>query len=285
MTVPPGRRGQDWRMGSPFRYSRRAFIGMAAGAAAGAAAIPAVTAGCRSAGPGGTSPGAGPAPSRRGPVPENSLPGDPHWDIRHLGPAGAMLGYAGDLARRVWRSGTVTGHRQREPEVLRPARTVEARWEPSLTIPTHDWPEGSYLLRMDSEEGAQRFAPVTVRSAKTAGKTVIKNSVETWQAYNLWGGYNLYNGPGGATDYNNRSLAVSLDRPYDRQGAFMFLYHEGSWSSWPNGSACRWPTSPAWTSRRTRTCWTGPVRCSRSVTTNTGHRRSGPASRPPGTPG
>jgi len=246
-------------MGSPFRYSRRAFIGMAAGAAAGAAAIPAVTAGCQSAGPGGTSPGAGPAPSRRGPVPENSLPGDPHWDIRHLGPADAMLGYAGrasvlpgepitlyasttarsftvsafrmgwyagDLARRVWRSGTVTGHRQRRPEVLRPARTVEARWEPSLTIPTHDWPEGSYLLRMDSEEGAQRFAPVTVRSAKTAGKTVIKNSVETWQAYNLWGGYNLYNGPGGATDYNNRSLAVSLDRPYDRQGAFMFLYHE-----------------------------------------------------------
>src|SRR6266487_828154 len=95
MTVPPGRRGQDWRMGSPFRYSRRAFIGMAAGAAAGAAAIPAVTAGCQSAGPGGTSPGAGPAPSRRGPVPENSLPGDPHWDIRHLGPADAMLGYAG----------------------------------------------------------------------------------------------------------------------------------------------------------------------------------------------
>jgi len=42
----------------------------------------------------------------------------------------------------------------------------------------------------------------------------------------MWGGYDLYNGPRGITDYNNRSLAVSLDRPYDRQGAFMFLYHE-----------------------------------------------------------
>jgi hypothetical protein len=243
-------------MGSPSSYSRRAFIGMAAGAAA----VPAVTAGCQSGSPGGAShPGPGPAPSRRRPVPENSLPGDPRWNIRHLGAPGAMLGYAGqasvlpgepitlyasttgrsftvsafrmgwyhgDLARRVWRSGTVAGHTQRKPVVLKPTNTVEARWEPSLTIPTHGWPEGSYLLRMDSEAGPQRFVPVTVRSAKTAGKTVIKNAVETWQAYNTWGGYDLYNGPRGIADYSNRSLAVSLDRPYDRQGAFMFLYHE-----------------------------------------------------------
>ena len=243
-------------MGSPSRFSRRAFIGLAAGAAA----VPVVTAGCQSADSGGApKSGARPAASRRGPVPENSLPGDPRWDIRHLGDPDAMLGYAGqasvlpgepitlyasttgrsftvtafrmgwyggDLARKVWRSGTVTGHKQNKPVVLKPANTVETRWDPSVTIPTHDWPEGSYLLRMDSEAGAQRFVPVTVRSAKTAGKTVIKNSVETWQAYNMWGGYDLYNGPGGITDYKNRSLAVSLDRPYDRQGAFMFLYHE-----------------------------------------------------------
>ena len=79
---------------------------------------------------------------------------------------------------------------------------------------------------MDAESGAQRYVPVTVRSASTAGKTVIKNSVSTWQAYNTWGGYDLYNGPGGIADYNNRALAVSLDRPYDASGAYMFLYHE-----------------------------------------------------------
>jgi hypothetical protein len=82
------------------------------------------------------------------------------------------------------------------------------------------------VLRLDAEHGAQRFVPVTVRSASTAGKTVIKNGVETWQAYNTWGGYDLYNGPGGVGDYANRSLAVSLDRPYDANGAYMFLYHE-----------------------------------------------------------
>jgi len=242
-------------MSSPSRYSRRAFIGIAAAAAA----IPAVTAGCQGGGagnaPGG---GASPASSRRRTM-ENSLPGDPHWDISHLGGPDAMMGYAGqasvlpgeqitlyasttsrsftvsafrmgwyrgDLARLVWHSGTVRGHRQRKPDLIKPTNTVEARWGPSLSIATHDWPEGSYLLRLDSADGPQRFVPVTVRSASTSGKIVIKNAVETWQAYNTWGGYDLYNGPGGIADYNNRSLAVSLDRPYDRQGAFMFLYHE-----------------------------------------------------------
>jgi len=55
---------------------------------------------------------------------------------------------------------------------------------------------------------------------------VIKNGVETWQAYNTWGGYDLYNGPGGVGDYANRSLAVSLDRPYDHEGAYLFLIYE-----------------------------------------------------------
>jgi hypothetical protein len=192
-------------------------------------------------------------------VAENSLPGDPHWKITQLGERADMLGYAGQAsvlrgqeitlyasttarsfqvhafrmgwyggarARLVWSSPATNGRQQRAPTLIQPTRTVEADWGPSLTIPTDDWPEGSYLLRMDSEAGPQRYVPVTVRSATTAGKIVIKNCTETWQAYNTWGGYNLYNGPGGAADYNNRSLAVSLDRPYDSNGAYMFLWHE-----------------------------------------------------------
>jgi len=243
-------------MGSPSRYSRRAFIGMAAGAAA----VPAVTAGCQLSGSGSTpKSGASPASSHRGPVSENSLPGYRDWDIKHVGGPDAIMGYAGqasvlpgekitlyvsttsrsftvkafrmgwysgDLARLVWRSATVPGHKQSKPTLVRPTNTVQTHWGPSLTVPTDGWPEGSYLLRLDSETGRQRFVPVTVRSAKTAGKTVIKNGVETWQAYNTWGGYDLYNGPGGVADYNNRSLAVSLDRPYDQNGAYMFLFHE-----------------------------------------------------------
>src|SRR5215469_8550675 len=235
--------------------SRRAFLGLAA------ATVSAAAAGCtRVAEADDTAPAGSPRPATvRRRVSENALAGDPHWNIRHLGPPGAMLGYAGqasvlpgepitiyasttarsftvsafrmgwyrgDLARLVWRSPAVPGRRQRKPVLIRPANTVEAHWEPSLSMPTQGWPEGCYLLRLDAESGAQRFVPVTVRSAITAGKIVIKNAVETWQAYNTWGGYDLYHGPGGITDYDNRSLAVSLDRPYDASGAFMFLYHE-----------------------------------------------------------
>ena len=251
------------RMGLPSQYahySRRAFFGIAAAATAvGAAACDAAA---RAVG-GKASPGKAHdqalGAKARGPVRENDLPGDPHWNIRHLGAPDAIVGYAGqasvlpgepvtlyvsttarsfrvsafrmgwykgDEARLLWKSGTVQGHRQRQPDLIQPTNTVDAKWDPSLTVPTDDWPEGSYLLRMDAENGAQRFVPVTVRSASTAGKTVIKNGVETWQAYNTWGGYDLYNGPGGVADYGNRSLAVSLDRPYDANGAYMFLYHE-----------------------------------------------------------
>jgi hypothetical protein len=236
-------------------HSRRAFIGLAA-----AAAAPAVAA-CagNGAGPGGAAHGGARRSPRPAAVSENSRDGDPNWGIRHLGAPDAIMGYAGqasvlpgeaitlyvsttarsftvsafrmgwysgDRARLLWRSATVRGRRQPGPTVIRPANTVETRWDPALTVPTHGWPEGAYLLRLDAESGAQRFVPVTVRSASTAGKIVIKNAVSTWQAYNTWGGYDLYNGPGGISDYASRSLAVSLDRPYDASGAYMFLYHE-----------------------------------------------------------
>jgi len=233
--------------------SRRTFLALAA-----AAAAPAVAACAGKAAASGTAHVRGPAAQRRT-VSENSLAGDPNWDIRHLGAPDAIMGYAGqasvlpgeaitlyasttarsftvsafrmgwyggDQARLLWRSGTVRGHQQSRPILIRPTSTVETRWDPALSVPTHGWPEGCYLLRLDAESGPQRFVPVTVRSASAAGKIVIKNSVSTWQAYNTWGGYDLYNGPGGISDYANRSLAVSLDRPYDASGAYMFLYHE-----------------------------------------------------------
>ena len=244
--------------GGPPPPSRRRVLGLAATAAA-AGSLTAAVAGCSPAEPAAAGASHRPAESGRRHVGENALPGDPHWAIRHVGPPDAMLGYAGqasvlagdpitlyasttarsfrvsafrmgwyrgDLARLLWQSATVRGHQQRAASLVEDTRTVEANWGPSLQIPTDDWPAGSYLLRLDSEAGAQRYVPVTVRSASVEGRTVIKNCTATWQAYNQWGGYNLYNGPGGAADYDNRSLAVSLDRPFDANGAYMFLWHE-----------------------------------------------------------
>ena len=102
---------------------------------------------------------------------------------------------------------------------------MQTDWDPVVEVPTDDWPAGAYLLRLDADSGAQRYVPVTVRSATTAGKVVLKAAVATWQAYNTWGGYDLYMGPG-QSYYANRSLAVSLNRPYDLNGADMFLTYE-----------------------------------------------------------
>jgi hypothetical protein len=250
------------RSGSRRGPSRRRFIGLAAAAAAVPAAAIAADKLLNSGNSGAK--GASEATERAGlpvsrVVTENSLPGDPNWGISNLGNPNDMIGYAGqasvlpgqpvtlyasttapsfvvrafrigyyggDNARLVWTSPTTTGRQQAASALTSGTNTVSCNWEPSLTIPTDDWPEGSYLLRMDSETGPQRYVPVTVRSASTAGKTVIKNSTATWQAYNTFGGYDLYNGPAGAADYNNRSLAVSLDRPFDSNGAYYFTWHE-----------------------------------------------------------
>jgi hypothetical protein len=248
-------------MSSGRRITRRGFVTLAATAAAGTAAAAVAADKLMSSGTpakAGTSDGKRPVAARRT-VSENSLPGDRDWNVKHIGAPNAIMGYSGqasvlpgqpitlyvsttarsftvkafrmgwyggDEARLLWQSPTVRGHRQRRYTVTEDTRTVQTNWGPSLTVPTHDWPPGSYLLRLDSEAGAQRFVPVTVRSPSTKGRTVLKASTATWQAYNLWGGYNLYNGPGGVADYNNRSLVVSLDRPFDIDGATAFLVHE-----------------------------------------------------------
>ena len=233
--------------------SRRAFLGL------GAFGIAAAAAGCTTGGD--STPAASGATPRASSRPrllsENSRPGDPHWEIRHLGAANAIMGYAGaasvvtgqsfplfvsttasgfrvrafrlgwyrgDGARQVWKSGPLRGNRQGAPGLTGATNTVQTAWAPVVEVPTDDWPPGAYLLRLDSDSGAQRYVPVTVRSESTAGRVVLKSCVSTWQAYNTWGGYDLYKGPGGS--YENRSTAVSLDRPYDLNGADMFLTYE-----------------------------------------------------------
>jgi hypothetical protein len=95
-----------------------------------------------------------------------------------------------------------------------------------VRVPTAGWPEGAYLFRLTARSGAQRYMPFVVRSADTRGKVLLVHATSTWQAYNTWGGYSLYQGPGGPIDYANRSYVVSFDRPYDLDGAAKFLICE-----------------------------------------------------------
>ncbi|MER7512275.1 N,N-dimethylformamidase beta subunit family domain-containing protein [Streptomyces lavendulae] len=190
---------------------------------------------------------------------ENARPGNADWHVTKAGPARAIEGFAdrvsvlpgesfglyvsttaprftvsayrmgwygGARARLVWRSEALQGVRQPEHTVEPGTRMVRTRWPRTASVDTKGWPEGCYLLRLDAQGGeGQRFVPVTVRSAATAGRTVIVNAVATWQAYNRWGGYGSYDGPSGG--YASRSLAVTFDRPYEYDdGAGLFLVYE-----------------------------------------------------------
>lgn len=136
--------------------------------------------------------------------------------------------YAGFLGRQVWRSPWIKGAQQAAPVLTPGTYMVTAPWDPTLSIETHDWPEGCYLIKLTTDEGDERYVPITVRSAHARGKTLFINEVTTWVAYNQWGlGYNVYSGPNTrAGDYSRRSRKVSFDRPYDQSGAPLFLWYE-----------------------------------------------------------
>lgn len=227
---------------------RRHFLGAAA-AAAGAGAAGMTLAGCDSDTEPRPDPSAGHAVGTR-----TTGSG---WRVHSVGPPGAVEGYTdkvsvvpgedfglyvsttapgfrvsahrigwygGAQARLVWRSDRLAGHVQGEPHLDSVTRTVRTDWEKSVRIRTADWPEGAYLLRLEAENGHQRYVPLVVRSRSGAGKTVLMHAPATWQAYNRWGGYSLYLGADGS--YRTRSLAVTFDRPYDKDGAEKFLVYE-----------------------------------------------------------
>jgi len=210
-----------------------------------------------SAGPGPATSAPSPARPQPFPVAENRRAGTSAWRITHLGAPDAIEGYPdqqsvlpgqsfrlyvsttaksfqvkafrfgwyhGHQARLVWTSPSARGQRQTAIRTAPGTHMVTAPWRPSLTVTTTGWPSGSYLLRLDASNGAERFVPITVRSASTAGAVVILNDNTTWQAYNAWGGYSLYQGPDGLP--RDRGYAVSFDRPYDQNGAGRFLFFD-----------------------------------------------------------
>ena len=184
------------------------------------------------------------APSPAGTPAENALPGDPRWRITHPGHLYQLEGFAdradvlpgtsfrlfvsttarsfrvrafrmgwygGDLARLVWTSPATPGRYQPGAKIVQPGSMAVAPWQPSLTVPTTGWPPGSYLLRLDASTGVQSYVPIVLRSPSVAGRVVLVSAVTSYQAYNGWGQYSLYGGPGGS--FADRGRRVTFDRP------------------------------------------------------------------------
>jgi len=128
--------------------------------------------------------------------------------------------YGGVLARRVWESGPHPAVRQRPATLTRATTTIEARWLPSLDVTiTSDWTPGDYLFKLVSSTGWDTYVPLTVRDDASRAPILIVNAVTTWQAYNLWGGADLYSASvsaarGARPVTPGRADIVSFDRPY-----------------------------------------------------------------------
>jgi hypothetical protein len=92
---------------------------------------------------------------------------------------------------------------------------MQAGWPTTDTLKVDlSWASGYYLIRILLLDGPQAGNSATtylvVNSAKPDARMLIQVPVNTWQAYNAWGGRSTYDLPGLGRAANH----VSFDRPY-----------------------------------------------------------------------
>jgi hypothetical protein len=198
-------------------------------------------------------------------IAENNRPGTLDWIVNFVQPDHALEGYASQASavsgdditlfvnttaravqvrayrmgyyqglggRLIYQSAMVAAGAQPAPTVSPGMGTVSCPWSPTLSFTVDDtWPPGCYLLKLVGDGGQEQYVPLTVRDDTSMAAYVLQNSVTTWQAYNLYGGYSLYYGPNGrgGQDFAHRARAVSFDRPYPQtwaSGAADFMGNE-----------------------------------------------------------
>ena len=131
--------------------------------------------------------------------------------------------YGGKGGRTVHTVYGLPGVQQPVPSPDPDTGLIVADWQPSysLTIPLN-WPSGVYLVRLvaTNDRLDTGYIVFVVRDDDQVADFVYQVAVNTYQAYNNWGGKSLY-------DFNSVGPAatkVSFDRPYSQwQGAGRFF--------------------------------------------------------------
>ena len=117
--------------------------------------------------------------------------------------------------------------KQAPPTVTPVINMVEASWKPSLLWPRRPGPRGTTCSSWWPAPASSATCRSPCATIASTAAFVVINAVTTWQAYNLWGGYDLYQGQNhGGSDYAHRARTVSFDRPYtlgDGAGDFLGL--------------------------------------------------------------
>jgi N,N-dimethylformamidase beta subunit-like, C-terminal len=108
---------------------------------------------------------------------------------------------------------------------------VEAGWPAALTMTAPAGVRSGMLLAVlrDPSGNALANAPIVLRPDPTSphrAPVLFVSAACTWQAYNHWGGTDLYGNYGGVpirATKNHRAAQVSFDRPYDLDGGAGYL--------------------------------------------------------------
>jgi hypothetical protein len=140
--------------------------------------------------------------------------------------------YGGADARLVWTSGEQPGVMQPPCAVDHGTNMVSCdAWSKSLSVSVNSaFVPGDYLLELVGSAGQESYVPLTVTDPASHAAYLVMNDIYTWQAWNPYGGYDLYQGLGQCVPTYpvcNRARVLSFDRPYGYgQGAGDFLGNE-----------------------------------------------------------
>ena len=129
--------------------------------------------------------------------------------------------YGGDGARLMPTSPTTTYPAITQPACDTSASTGEVdcgNWSTTVSwsVPSTAV-SGVYLAEFDQSDGGGLMPyPFVVTNPSSTSDIAVQTDDQTWQAYNMWGGADLYEGDGPAPD--GRDYAVSYNRPMDIEG-------------------------------------------------------------------
>jgi hypothetical protein len=147
-----------------------------------------------------------------------------------------MGAYGGLGGRRMMNTVTLAGRKQVIPPPDSTTGLVECNWLdpyvldiPNSADPT-DWMSGIYLVKLTESIGRkQQYIIFAVRDDGRLSDLIMAQTVNTYQAYNRWGGKSLYGTLANPSDTANKAVKVSFDRPYyfdPGQGASSFFSWE-----------------------------------------------------------
>jgi hypothetical protein len=129
--------------------------------------------------------------------------------------------YGGRGARRVWGPVSEPGLRQPVPVPDPETGLVDCDWQSQVTVVVGaDWRSGVYLAKLEESVGhCQSYVIFVVRDDSDDADVAFQLPVNTYQAYNFWGGRSAYQwGSGDRLPWGSTAgppaVRISFNRPY-----------------------------------------------------------------------